>query len=179
MLRILAANPFLPQHIDQIHHAPEVYRPLACVHCGLGSPWRHGCYKRKADRSGAVDASLNPVPVCRFICHGCGRTCSRLPLAIAARRWYDWAIQQRVLEWLLSELSLHQAGERAHLDRRTVRRWWEWLKSCTEQFSFKLRSRFPELGRAGDDWKAFWRAVLNQMPLCEAMAWLDLDLVVP
>jgi transposase-like protein len=179
MLRILAANPFLPQHIDQIHHAPEVYRPLACVHCGLGWPWHHGCYERKADRSGAVDASLNPVPVCRFICHGCGRTCSRLPLAIAPRRWYDWAIQQRVLEWLLSELSLHQAGERAHLDRRTVRRWWEWLKSCTEQFSFKLRSRFPELGRVGDDWKAFWRAVLNQMPLCEAMAWLDRELVIP
>jgi hypothetical protein len=64
------------------------------------------------------------LSVCRCICRGlgCRRTCSRLPLAIAPRRWYDRAIQQRVLEWLLSALSLHQAGERARLDRRTVRR---------------------------------------------------------
>jgi transposase-like protein len=179
MLRILAANPFLPQHIDQILHAPEVYRPLACVYCGLGLPWCHGFYARKADRSGEADASLNPVPVCRFLCHGCGRTSSRLPMAIAPLRWYDWEVQQRVLEWLLSAMSLHQAAERAHLDRRTVRRWWEWLKSNTELFAFKLRERFAELGRTGDDWKQFWRAVLNRMPLCEAMAWLDRDLVVP
>lgn len=179
MLRILAANPLLSQHIAQILHAPELYRPLACAHCGLASPWHHGFYTRKADRSGGPDASLNPVPVCRFICHGCRRTGSRVPLAIAPRRWYDWALQQRVLEWLLSALSLHQAAKRAELDRRTVRRWWAWLKSSTQLFSFKLRSRFPELGRAGDDWKAFWRAVLAAMPLCEAMAWLDRELVVP
>jgi hypothetical protein len=98
--------------------------PHECPHCGLHSPWHHGCYERKADSDGTADASLNPVPVCRFICRGlgCKRTCSRLPLALAPRRWYDWAIQQRVLEWLLSALSLHQAGERARLDRGTVRR---------------------------------------------------------
>jgi transposase-like protein len=179
MNRILAANPSLFQHIIQIHHSPEVYRPIACPHCGVACPWLHGVYVRKADRSDAADGSFNPVPVCRFICRGCRRTCSRLPLAIAPRRWYDWAIQQHVLEWLLSELSLHQAAERASLDRRTVRRWWGWLKSSTELFSFNLRGRFPELGRTGDDWKTFWRAVLNLMPLCEAMAWLDRELVVP
>jgi transposase-like protein len=180
MLRILSANPFLPQHIEQVHHCPEVYRPIACPHCGLGGLWHHGCYERKADRPGAkADVSLNPVPVCRFMCQGCGHTCSRLPLCIAPRRWYDWDIQQRVLQWLMSELSLHRVSERARLDRRTVRRWWEWLESCTETFSFHLRSRFPELGRAGDDWQAFWRVCLNLMPLSEAMAWLDYELSVP
>jgi transposase-like protein len=180
MLRILSANPFLPQHIEQVLHCPEVYRPAACPHCCLGGLWQHGCYERKADRRGAMaDVSLNPVPVCRFMCQGCGHTCSRLPLCIAPRRWYDWAIQQRVLQWLLSELSLHQVSERARLDRRTVRRWWEWLESCTETFSFHLRSRFPELGRAGDAWQAFWQACLNLMPLSEAMAWLDYELSVP
>lgn len=68
---------------------------------------------------------------------------------------------------------------RAGLDRRTVRRWREWVVSCTPSFAFFLRSRFPELGRAGDDWQAFWRACLQQMPLCEAMAWLDRELTVP
>jgi transposase-like protein len=180
MDRILSANPSLLQHILQVHHSPEAYRPFACPHCGLASPWLHGVYVRKADRSGAADDSLNPVPVCRFLCRGCGRTCSRLPLAIAPRRWYDWEMQQRVLQWLLSAVSLHQASERAHLDRRTVRRWREWLREQTALFSFHLRERFPEqLGRIGGDWMAFWRACLDLMPLCEAMALLGPKLDVP
>lgn len=173
MNRILSANPSLLQHILQVHHSPQTYRPCACPHCGLAGLWLHGIYVRKADRSGAVDDSLNPVPVCRFLCHGCGRTCSRLPLAMTPRRWYDWEVQQRVLVWLLSELSLHQISARACLDRRTVRRWREWLREQTALFSFHLRERFPEqLGRIGGDWKAFWRACLELMPLCEAMALL-------
>jgi len=90
MHRILSANPFLPQHIAQIEHAPAVYLPAACPHCGLAGLWQHGCYERKADRGdAAAGASLNPVRVCRFLCQGCGRTCSRLPLCIAPRRWHD------------------------------------------------------------------------------------------
>jgi hypothetical protein len=180
MNRILAANPSLLQHILQVQHAPQAYSPFACPHCGIACPWHHGVYLRKADRSDTADASFNPVPVCRFICRRCRRTCSRLPLAIAPRRWYDWDSQQRVLVWLLSELSLHQASARACLDRRTVRRWYAWLREQTEIFAFHLRSRFPEqLGRIGGDWKVFWRTCLDLMPLRDAMALLDRELDVP
>jgi hypothetical protein len=180
MNRILSANPSLLHHIFQISHSPQAYRPEQCPHCGLADPWHHGVYERKADRScTGGETSLNHVPVCRFFCGGCWRTCSRLPLAMAPRRWHDWEVQQRVLEWLLAELSLHQASKCAHLDRRTVRRWWEWLREQTTLFSFFLRKRFPDLGRSGDDWKAFWRACLDLMPLRDVMEMLDCSLDVP
>jgi hypothetical protein len=67
---------------------PEAYRPDSCPHCRLAGLWCHGCYYRKADRSAGVE-SHNPVAVLRFLCRSCLRTCSRLPLCIAPRRWYD------------------------------------------------------------------------------------------
>lgn len=178
MPRILSANPSLPQHIEQIAHAPEVYRPAACPHCGLGHPWLHGYYHRKADRDASSDATLNPVPVPRFCCRGCGRTSSRLPLAIAPRRWHPWAEQQRVLLSLLAGASLRQASSLAGIARHTARRWWQWLQGRSLDFSFILRSRFPELGRGGDE-LAFWRLCLAAMPLAEAMAWVDREIAVP
>lgn len=178
MHRILSANPLLPQHIEQIAHAPEVYRPFACPHCGIAGPWLHGFYARKADRDGAVGASLNPVLVARFCCGACGRTCSRLPLCIAPRRWHSWAKQQRVLLELLAGASLSHAARCAGIARHTARRWWNWLHAGAAAFSFVLRSRFPELGRGGDG-PGFWTACLCAMPLAEAMAWADREISVP
>ncbi len=178
MHRILSANPSLPQHIVQIAHAPQVYRLAACPYCGLCNPWLHGYYQRKADRGATVEATLNPVLVARFCCRGCGRTSSRLPLAIAPRRWHPWAQQQRVLLPLLAGASLRQASALAGIARRTARRWWHWLQERSLNFSFILRSRFPEFGRS-DDALAFWRICLAAMPLAEAMAWVDREIAVP
>jgi len=63
--------------------------------------------------------------------------------------------------------------------RRTVRRWWHWLREKNELFSFILRSRFPEWGRASVDLSIFWHSALTGMPLCEVMAWLDREITVP
>lgn len=178
MHRILSANSSLPQHIVQIAHAPQVYRPAACPHCGLCNPWLHGYYHRKADRSASSGTTLNPVLVPRFCCRGCGRTSSRLPLAIAPRRWHPWAEQQRVLMSLLAGASLRQASSLAGIARHTARRWWQWLQGRSLDFSFILRSRFPELGRGGDE-LAFWHLCLAAMPLAEAMAWVDREVAVP
>lgn len=178
MHRILSANLSLPEHIAQMAHAPEVYRLPACPHCDLCNPWMHGYYQRKADRSVSSAATLNPVLVPRFCCRGCGRTSSRLPLAIAPRRWHPWAAQQRVLMSLLAGASLRQASALAGIVRRTARRWWHWLKERSLNFSFILRSRFPELGRS-DDELSFWRTCLAAMPLAEAMAWIDREVAVP
>ena len=46
-----------------------------------------------------------------------------------------------------------------------------------ENYSFHLRNRFPELGRHSSV-RAFWLACFGEMPLAEAMAWLDRDGVV-
>lgn len=176
MNRIVGSIASLAQHLNAIATDPEQYRPAACPHCGCAGVWRHGCYHRKADRS--ADGALNPVAVLRFLCRVCVRTCSRLPACIAPRRWYDWVVQQAVLMLLLGGMSLHGCAHCSGLDRRTVRRWRDWLRKRGEQFAFFLRSRWPELGRVAD-FDAFWRNVIDELSLQQAMTWLDRDLVVP
>lgn len=179
MQRIVSSIKTLEHHCRAIIDTPEVYRPPCCPHCGLKVMWRHGHYDRKADRGGHDGPSLNPVPVSRYSCSGCRRTCSRLPLCIAPRRWYDWAVQQAVLVFLLVGGSLHECSRCGRcLDRRTVRRWRDWLESRSDVFTFFLRSRFPEWGRSADG-PPFWRAVLDHTSLADVMAWLDRDLIVP
>jgi len=178
MFRIVSAVTSLEQHCVAVARDPEVYRPVACPHCGIGGLWRHGCYHRKADRDARPGASRNPVPILRFCCQGCRRTCSRLPACIAPRRWYDWAVQQLVLLCLLGAGSLHQASRLCGVARHTARRWWNWLEARNETFAFFLRSRFPEWGRTRDR-ESFWRTCLGDRPLHEVMAWLDRELIVP
>lgn len=177
MQRIVHAFLSLEQHLRAVVCTPQSYRPDRCPHCGCGCLWGHGCYDRKADRSAA--GQLNPVSVPRFRCPSCRRTCSRLPLCICPRRWYGWALQQQVLQLLIAGASLRRAAAIFALGYHTVRRWWRSLSASHETFAFHLRSRFAELGRHADR-TDFWLACLYQMPLCEAMAWLDHDgLAVP
>lgn len=176
MHRIVASITTVDEHLEALVMNPEVYRPDACPHCRLGGLWRHGCYHRKADRS--AGESCNPVAVLRFLCRECLRTCSRLPLCIAPRRWYDWTVQQVVLALLLAGSSVHSCCRRTCRARRTVRRWRDWLHARGEHFAFFLRSRFAQLGRSADH-ESFWRHVLDSMPLAQAMAWLDRELIVP
>lgn len=177
MQRIVPAILSLHHHRDLLEREPVIYRPSACPHCGLAKPWGHGCYARKADRRPEPSGSLNPVFIPRFFCQGCRQTCSRLPECIAPRRWYDWAVQQVVLLWLLSGGSLHQAAVQGGVDGHTVRRWWDWFQERSEAFGFWLRSRFPDLGRAVD-FAGFWQGCLSIMPLSQAMTWLDREGVV-
>jgi transposase-like protein len=174
MQRIVPAILTLQQHREALEGDPVIYRPAACPHCGLAKPWGHGGYPRKADRRPEPPGSLNPVFIPRFFCQGCRQTCSRLPECIAPRRWYGWVVQQVVLLWLWAGGSVHQAAVQGGVDRHTVRRWRDWLRARGEVFGFRLRSRFPELGRAVA-FSGFWRGCWAAMPLSEAMAWLDLD----
>lgn len=178
MDRIVWSIASLAGHLIAVVTDPELYRPEACPHCRCAGVWRHGCYHRKADRSVGGADLLNPVPVLRFLCRTCARTCSRLPACICPRRWYDWVVQQAVLLLLLGGSSLHQCALCSGRDRRTVRRWRDWLRERGEQFSFFLRSRWPELGRVAD-FESFWRNVIDELTLQQAFAWLDRDLVVP
>jgi len=76
------------------------------------------------------------------------------------------------LERLLAGASLRAAAQASLPSRRTVGRWWRWLKARFAEHSFHLRSRFADLGRALS-LPAFWRACLEQMGLAEAMVWLE------
>jgi transposase-like protein len=176
MNRIVGSIASLAQHLVTLATDPEQYRPAACPHCGYARVWRHGCYHRKADRAGG--GALNPVAVLRFLCGACPQSCSRLPACMAPRRWYDWAAQQAVLILLLLGESVHSCARTSGLDRRTVRRWRDWLHERDAVFAFLLRSRWPELGRVAD-FDAFWRHVIDERSLQQVMSGLDRELVVP
>ena len=178
MSRIVASVTTLEQHIKAIKETPEIYLPPSCPHCGIKIIWRHGCYTRKADRKPAGDGLLNPVPILRFCCSGCRRTCSRLPQCIAPRRWHNWSVQQGVLGRLLNGCSLHHCAQCCGLDRRTLGRWWHWLEERHQTFSFHLRARLPELGRAAGR-AVFWSQVFDSLGLAAAMALLDREIIVP
>ncbi len=178
MNRMVSAIVSLAQHLHAIRHTPQDYRPAACPHCGLGRLWRHGCYVRKADRRSPSVQSLHPIPIPRYCCAGCGHTCSRLPGCLAPRRWYDWAMQQRALLAVLRGLSLRRCAAWTGLARQTVRRWQAWLAGRHEVFAFHLRSRFGELGRAGE-LAEFWQTCWRSVSLADAMTWLNRVMVVP
>lgn len=178
MDRIVGSIASLAEHLIAVVTDAELYRPEACPHCRRAGVWHHGRYHRKADRTANASQSLNPVPVLRFLCRACARTCSRLPACIAPRRWYDWVVQQAVLVLLLGGMSLHGCARCSGRERRTVRRWRDWLGERGEQFAFFLRSRLPELGRAAD-FESFWRNVIDELSLQQACALLDRELIVP
>ena len=177
MERIVAGIHTIEQHLEAIKETPEAYRPPRCPHCGLKILWQHGHYERKADRRPG-QFSLNPVPICRYCCSGCRRTCSRLPACIAPRRWYDWSVQQAHLERQLNERPDSHGAHCAVPDRRTAGRWWNWLQKNSVLFEFHLRARCADLGRAAD-FGAFWRRVFESMGLVQAMALLDQQISVP
>ena len=177
MRRIVIGITTLEQHIEAVKAHPEGYWPRCCPHCGIKVLWRHGHYERKAGRQ-LEQRSLNPVPIFRYRCSGCQRTCSRLPECIAPRRWYDWSVQQEALKPRLKGGSEGHCADGGGPDERTVDRWWQWLKVRGEVFEFHLRARFAELGRAAG-FDAFWRHVFATLGLARAMTLLDHELSVP
>lgn len=178
MHRIVASITTLEQHMQAAASGFLAYRPASCPNCHSCKLLCHGFYYRKADRKPQASKCLNPVPIARYLCPVCAHTCSRLPLCIAPRRWYNWMLQQTVLLLLLGGCSLRNCSVQTLFERRTVRRWRDWLNDRSVTFTFFLRSRFAELGRSADG-DSFWRNVIDGMGLGAAMAWLDCDLTVP
>lgn len=169
--RILPEIASLHEHLHRLIHTPEDYRPEHCPHCGQSRLWCHGNYKRKVREN----RGCSEVNVPRFLCADCGGTCSVLPSYVAPRRWYVWGTQQAVLLYLLGGGTQEKCGQK--LSHRgpvlsTMQRWWCWLRRRHDQFSFHLRSKQPQWGRAGD-WRGFWQQALEQEPLRELMAYLD------
>ena len=178
MHRMVAGILSLSQHLSAVQSTPDLYRPACCPSCGQGRVWHHGHYVRKSDRSAAPEQARCLVPILRFRCAGCGRTCSRLPGFLSPRRWYAWAVQQVALLCVLLGSSLRQGAARSGVARSTVRRWRDSLRERSTVFAFHLCSRFPDLGRTVDS-TAFWQSCLSTWSLAETMTWLDREVDVP
>ena len=172
MARMLPGIETLDQHQQQLRDDPDGYRPERCPHCGKGGMQRHGHYERNAPRGEGMAFLLGSFFIPRLFCPECQRPCSRLPACLSPRRQYGWAAQQAVLERLISGESIHAVARWLWPGRRTIGRWWQWLKGRFDEHALHLRSRFPELGRAVD-WQGFWLRCFECMNLGEAMGRLD------
>lgn len=167
----------LPQHRQEIDSDPQKYRPSKCPHpqCGrAGGLWLHGHYKRQVRGKAKRDceherAQGEEILVPRFRCRYCRQTCSSLPSCVPPRRWYIWEVQAAVLALLLEGGSLNECARQFLPSRRTARRWWRWLEARHALFADRLRSRWPDLGRAAG-WRELWERCMAMQPLSEAMA---------
>lgn len=160
----------LNAYVDYIiHHEPKKLRPARCPNCGKSGLRCHGRYHRKADRENHREDSLNPVPILRFYCPCCRRTCSVLPECIPPRRWYLWPLQQVVLLLITLEHSWRYIERRVAPVRSTIKRWNYRFQEMFTLHAFHLRSRFPNLGRNAGTFNLFWKVCLEQMSLSQAM----------
>lgn len=178
MRRIVIGITSLEQHLQMLSQDREVYRPHSCPRCGFGTLWEHGSYDRKADRIGVGEENLNPIPIPRYLCAGCERTCSRVPECIAPRRWYNWIVQAVCLRAVMRGAQPEGEASLSHPARRTIGRWWHWLGECGPIFRFHLSSRFAELGRLAEELD-YWRHVIKTMGLSRAMAFVNQETRVP
>ena len=158
----------LAHHLTQIKEAPETYRPERCPHCGKEGVWCHGAYTRKSDREGRGEDCLNPVPIPRFYCRHCRRTCSALPECVPPRRWYLWSIQQAAMVLLLAGISIEKVAEQVLPSAHTIWRWWVRLRACFPEHGFHLRRHFARWG-VHQSVTSLWRAVLTELSLAQAM----------
>lgn len=165
----------LVQHLMTLRRAPESYRPDRCP-CGHTRVWCHGCYTRKPDRKDFGEPCLNPVPIPRFYCPDCGRTCSMLPECIPPRSWYLWEVRQVIFLLLLAGNSLNRttASNGSRANRRTIKRWWRRLHDRHPIFSLNLLPHLPCLGRHAG-FSGFWQALLALRPLSSAMTLLQAE----
>ncbi len=172
MKRILPGIDSIQQHKQQFYDDPDLYRPEHCPHCGMGGLHHHGTYERNTPRGEGLAFTLGPVPIPRFYCPECHKSCSRLPACLSPRRHYGWVCQQVVLAYLVAGGSMRGAARRWWPTHRTISRWWSRLEERFISYRFHLSSRIPFLG-LHDSLASFWSACFKQMSLSDAMILLD------
>jgi transposase-like protein len=183
-------RPMVSGYDDLFHyfHATQQYgnsffRPTHCPHsdCArMGTLHCHGHYFRKPDRDSSPNASLNPIPIFRFFCTACRRTCSVLPECIPPRRWHQWFIQSAALTAVLLQSSYRKAAASLRVSRRTVRRWLYELRERHTEFCSALRSRFSALGYVSNVFEQFWSRCLDKVGLAKAMLFLNTqEIIIP
>ena len=169
MRPIISNNISIDQYLNLLREDPHQFRPACCPHCHtLGRLNYHGIYYRKPDRENPSHSSLNPIPITRFYCTVCKRTCSVLPECIPPRRWYLWSSQEKVISKVIAGSSFCQVAKQTQPSRSTITRWWYRLLERYPDHRAHLCSRFSWLGYS-DDVAKFWRLLLKRQKLSAAM----------
>lgn len=180
MINIIQNILSLEQYLFDLSGTIEIsysIKPLSCPHCHKrGSLWSHGHYNRKADRQGGA---LNPIPIFRFYCHLCHRTCSVLPECIPPRRWYLWQTQETCLKAFFNGDKVQKIKQLLLPSRQAIMRWLHWAFDRFKEFRLDLQSRFSVLGYENEAF-GWWKALLEKVSLSTAMVILNcMGLTVP
>ena len=145
-------------------------KPLDRCPCGKSNPWLHGTYDRKSDRVATTSTeSLNPIPVQRYYCPVCKKTCSVLPECIAPSRWYLWEIQALALISVFTGKSIFATANKIQISRQTISRWYGRLREQLIFHKDTLCSIFSELGQMSTKLNNFWLAVFKKISFGTAM----------
>jgi len=156
-------------------------KPRLCTHlqrkctcCGAANALhKHGSYSRQPDRPMFYgQKSLNPVRILRYICKLCRKTCSVLPECIAPLRWYQWAIQQLVLQQRLDGATWEVINQISGISIKTCRRWFTWLQNSFGKHAHVLKNVAGNLGHLLHDcvnFKSFWQKCFSHISLDRAM----------
>jgi len=172
MACIVAGILSVVQHLKTVKENPNYYRVSHCPCCGKSGLWHHGKRYRKADRENPTESTLNPVPILRFYCPACGRTCSALPECIPPRRWYLWAIQWLAMLFIFIGESIHKINQKVIPSRWTISRWYTRLKNQFERHALHLRSAWSWLGYK-TSLSGFWCSLMEKINFSYAMLFLN------
>ena len=162
------------QHLSRVKSKPDPYRPEHCPDCNHHIVWKHGSYFRKSVRDHQCPSSLELVPISRYICVKCKKTCSTLPECIPPRRWYLWAVQQACMVACLLGKKVSQIATEQLPRRQTISRWERHRHEQFKEHQFYLLARFQEFGRQ-TNFKDFWSKCLSQFSLSRIYYFLNLD----
>ncbi len=179
-MRLIVAEIYsLVQYLKLIEVNLERLRPTECPHCFCPKLHFHGHYHRKSDRESPPGANLNPIPIFRFFCPDCKRTCSTLPECIPPRRWYIWKIQQAAILLYFANGSFEETSKEVIPSGQTIRRWVGRLAEKFKLHASKLKSAFSWLGYT-NELIHFWQAWCGKHRLSTAMLFLNNnDVAVP
>lgn len=175
MASIVSGILSLAQHLISLEKTPQKYGLDYCPHpdCGKSGLWRHGFRYRKADReNNDQSSSLNPIPILRLYCPGCGRTCSLLPECIPPFRWYLWRVQQTAIELFFSGMSLNKINQKILPSRWTIKRWITRLEGRFVLHALHLKTKWSWLGYH-TTLNKFWPALLAAMDFSHGMLFLN------
>ena len=156
------------QQIAEPTSALKQQESNACPHCHAGTLVKNGFYHRKASRTNEDSIKLNPVPIQRYLCKSCKRSCSALPECIPPRRWYLWDIQSKVLSLFISGKSYRAIARLLLPTRSTIARWIKRFNSQWLLYADTLRQHLPAVCHS-QKFKPFWATVLGQCSLASVM----------
>lgn len=169
MILIFPEITTLKQYLFQIENSnSNIFDNIRCAHCGSTKLWKHGFYYRKADRYNNPNQSLNPIPIQRFLCLSCKKTCSVLPECIPPKRWYLWEIQQIIFTLFLAGKTICAIAKESIPSRYTISRWINHFQQQFELYKSILCQQFFELGRS-KDFTDFWLNCFKNISLAQAM----------